>query len=187
MASGQRKFLLVAIDYFTKWVEAESYAKLGAKHVAKFIRKNLFCRYGIPHHIVSNNVIQFQGKVRALLRSYKVEHHKSLPYRPQANGAVEAANKNIKKILSKMTQTYRDWSDRLPYALWGYRTTVRTSTRATPSSLVYDSEAVLPVEVELESIRIAMEFELTEAQWAQQRHDNLTTLDSQRLKALYHT
>ena len=71
--------------------------------MAKFIRKNLFCRYGIPHHIVSDNGIQFQGEVRALLRSYKVEHHKSSPYRSQANGAVEAANKNIKKILSKMT------------------------------------------------------------------------------------
>ena len=122
-----------------------------------------------------------------MLRSYKVEHQKSLPHRPQANGAVEAANKNIKKILSKMTQTYRDWSDRLPYALWGYRTTVRTSTGATPFSLVYGSEAVLPVEVELESLWIVMESKLPETQWAQQRHNNLTTLDSQRLKALYHT
>ena len=105
--------------------------------------------------------------MRALLRSYKVEHYKSSPYRPQANGAIEAANKNIKKILSKMTQTYRDWSDRLPYALWGYRTIVRTSNGATPFSLVYGSEAVLPVEVELESLRIAMESELPETQWAQ--------------------
>ena len=61
-----------------------------------------------------------------------------------------------------MTQTYRDWSDRLPYALWGYRTTVRTSTGATPFSLVYGSEAVLPVEVELKSLRITMESKLPE-------------------------
>ena len=71
----------MAIDYFKKWVEAESYAKLGEKQVAKFIKKNLFCRYGIPHHIVSENGVQSQEEVRELLRSYKVEHHKSLPYK----------------------------------------------------------------------------------------------------------
>ena len=128
--------------------------------------KNLFYRYGVPHHIVSDNDVQFQGEVRALLRIYKVEHHKSSPYHPQTNGAVKAVNKNIKKILSKMTQNYRDWTDRLPYALWGYRTIVKTSTGATPFSLVYGSEEVLPVEVELESLRIAMESELPETQWA---------------------
>ena len=118
----------------------------------KFIRKKLFYRYRIPHHIISYNGIQFQGTVRELLRTYKVEHHKSSPYRPQVNGAVKAANKNIKKILSKMTQTYRDWVDRLPYALWGYQTIVRTSIGATPFSLVYGSKAVLLVDVEIESL-----------------------------------
>ena len=86
-----------------------------------------------------------------------------------------------------MTQTYQDWSDRLPYALWGYRTIVRTSIKATPFSLVYRSEAVLLVEVEIRSLRTSIEFELIDMQWAQQRHDNITTLDSQRIKALYHT
>ena len=95
----------MVVDYFTKWVNAELYAKLGAKQVVKFIKKNLF-QYGIPHHIFSDNGVQFQGEVRELLRSYKVEHHKSSPYHPQANRAVEAADKNIKKILSKITQTY---------------------------------------------------------------------------------
>ena len=92
-----------------------------------------------------------------------MEYHKSSPYHPQENEAIEAVNKNIKKILSKMTQTYRDWSDRLPYALWGYRTTVRTSTGATPFSLVYGSEAVLPVEVEIRSLWTVIESELPEA------------------------
>ena len=54
-ASNGHRFILVVVDYFTKWVEAESYTKLGAKQVAKFIQKNLFYRYGIPHHIVSDN------------------------------------------------------------------------------------------------------------------------------------
>ena len=60
----------------------------------------------ISQHIVSNNGVQFQREVRELLRSYKVEHHKSSPYHPQATGVVEAGNKTIKKILSKITHTY---------------------------------------------------------------------------------
>ena len=65
------------------------------------------------------------------------------------NGAVEAANKNIKKIIQKMMVSYKDWHEMLPFALHGYRTSVRTSTRATPYSLVYGMEAVLPFEVEV--------------------------------------
>ena len=96
--------------------------------MAKFIKKNLISRYGVPHHIVTDNGVQFQAETAKLLQRYGIKHHKSSPYRPQANGAVEAANKNIKRILSKMVKTYKDWSEYLPFALWGYRTTMRTIT-----------------------------------------------------------
>ncbi|XP_050222338.1 uncharacterized protein LOC126672432 [Mercurialis annua] len=152
-ASNGHEFIVVSIDYFTRWVEAESYKILGAKQMAEFIETRLICRYGIPHHIVSDNGVQFQAEVKQLLRENGIEHHKSSPYRPQANGAVEAANKNVKKILAKMVETYRDWSKKLPYALHGYRRTASTSTGATPYSLVYGMEVVLPIEVELQSLR----------------------------------
>ena len=83
------------------------------------------------------------------------------------NGAVEAANKNIKKIVQKMVTTYKDWHEMLPFALYGYRTTVHSSTGATPFSLVYGMEAVLPLEVEIPSLRVIMEAKLTEAEWCQ--------------------
>ena len=89
-----------------------------------------------------------------LCQQFKIQHHNSAPYWPKMNGAVEAANKNVKKILSKMTETYKDWHEHLPYALCAYRTSVRTSVGATPYSLVYGMEAVLPVEVEIPSLRI---------------------------------
>ncbi|PKI58586.1 hypothetical protein CRG98_021049 [Punica granatum] len=73
------------------------------------------------------------------------------------NGAVEAANKNIKRIIEKMTVTYRDWHEMLPFALLAYRTSIRTSTGATPYSLVYGMEAVLPIEVEIPSMRVLAE------------------------------
>ena len=85
------------------------------------------------------------------------------------NRAVEATNKNIKKILSKTANNYRDWHERLPYALMAYRTSIRTSTGATPFSLVYGMEAVLPVEVEIPSLRILSQTELFEEEWIQQR------------------
>ena len=81
------------------------------------------------------------------------------------NDAVEAANKNVKKIIAKATKTYKDWHEKLPFALHAYRIGVRTSTGATPYSLVYGMEAVLPIEVEIPSLRVLREIELEEAEW----------------------
>ena len=87
------------------------------------------------------------------------------------NGAIEAINKNVKKIVAKITDTYKDWHEKLPFALHAYRTVVRTFTRATPFSLVYGMEAVLPIEVEISSLRVLMEAKLEEAEWVQARYD----------------
>ena len=103
-------------------------------------------------------------EIAKLLQRYGIEHHKSSPYRPQANGAIEAANKNVKRILSKMVKTYKDWSEHLPFALWGYRTTTRTATRQTPFFLVYGSEAVLPIETEIKSLRVVVEAKTPESE-----------------------
>ena len=82
------------------------------------------------------------------------------------NGAVEAANKNIKKILVKMIDTYKDWHEYLPFALCAYRTYVRTSTGATLYLLVYVMEAILLAKVEISSLRILSQTELSEVEWA---------------------
>ncbi|RDX67373.1 hypothetical protein CR513_53765, partial [Mucuna pruriens] len=104
----------------------------------------------------------------------------------QMNGAVEADNKNIKKIVQKMVVTYKDWHDMLPYALHGYRTTVRTPTSATPYSLVYGTKFVLLVEIEIPSLRVIAEAEIKEAEWAQHRFDQLNLITKKRLTALCH-
>lgn len=89
------------------------------------------------------------------------------------NGVVEATNKNIKRIVQKMTKTYKDWHEMLPFALHGYITSVHTSTGATPYSLVYGMEVVLPIEVEIPSLRVIIEAYLDEAEWVQSRYDQL--------------
>ena len=115
-----------------------------------------------------------------------IAHHKSSPYRPQANGQVEADNKSIKKILSKMVVTYKNWAAKLRYALFGHRTTYKTATGMTPFNLVYGAEAVLPLEVNKESLRVILETKVPEVQWAQTRYDQLALLDEKRLRARYH-
>ncbi|XP_070014025.1 uncharacterized protein [Nicotiana sylvestris] len=102
--------------------------------------------------------------MREICKQFKIIHRNSTPYRPKANGAVEAANKNIKKILRKMIQSSRQWHEKLPFALLGYQTTVRTSVRATPYLLVYGTEAVIPAGVEIPSLRIIVEAEIEDSE-----------------------
>ncbi|XP_023884262.1 uncharacterized protein LOC111996506 [Quercus suber] len=102
------------------------------------------------------------------------------------NGVVESANKNIKKILVKMTDTYKDWHEYLPFALCTYRTLVHTSTGATPYSLLYNMEAILPVEVVIPSLRILSQTELSEAEWAYSRYEQLDMIDEKCMTAMCH-
>ena len=185
-SSSGLESILVAIDYFMKWVEATSYAKLNAAKVATFISSHIICRYGVPHELISDRGVHFRGEVDTLLQRYGIQHHRSSAYRPQTNGAVEAANKNIKRILRKTIETSRDWFEKLPFALWAYRTSFRTSTGATPYSLVYGMEAVLPIEIEMGSLRVALEQQISEAEWVQSRLDQLSLLDERRLRAADH-
>ncbi|XP_059288177.1 uncharacterized protein LOC132041485 [Lycium ferocissimum] len=102
------------------------------------------------------------------------------------NGAVEAANKNIKRILRKMIDNHKGWHEQLPYALLGYCTMARTSTGATPYLLVYGTEAVIPAEVEILSLRIIQEPKLDDAEWVRARYDQLALIDEKRMVAVCH-
>ena len=117
---------------------------------------------------------------------FKIQHHNSSTYRLKMNGIVEAANKNIKKIIQKMTVTYKYWHEMLPFALHGYRTSARTSTGATPYSLVYDMEVVLPIEVQIPSLRIIKDAGLDKDDWIQTRLDQLNLIDEKRLTVVCH-
>ncbi|XP_074298045.1 uncharacterized protein LOC141628850 [Silene latifolia] len=171
---------------FEEWVEAKSYKVLNAKQVAKFIQNDIICWYGVPHEFISDHGTHFQAETAVILEKYRIKHHKSSPYRPQTNGAVEAANKTVDTILRKMSDNYKEWPEKIPFALWGYRTSIRTATGANPYYLVYGMEAVQPVELEVPSLRILLESQVPEADWVQARYDSLVLLDERRLNALYH-
>ena len=153
----------MAIDYFTKWVKAASFSSVTKNVVARFIKQNLICRYGIPERIIIDNDTNLNNIMNtALCAQFKIQHHNSSAYQPKMNDVVEAANKNIKKIIQKMKVTYKDWHEMLPFPLHGYRTTARTSTGATPFSLIYSMEVVLPIEVQVPSLRIIKDEGLNE-------------------------
>ena len=84
------------------------------------------------------------------------------------NGVVEVVNKNIKNILAKMVVTYKDWVEKLPFTLWGYKTSIRASTLY---SLVYSSEAMLPIKVEIQSLRILVGTKVLEKDWMKERYE----------------
>ncbi|XP_055824354.1 uncharacterized protein LOC129892839 [Solanum dulcamara] len=131
--SNGHRFILLAIDYFTKWVESSIYKVVTKKVVADFVRNNILCQFGIPESIITDNVANLNSDlIKEICERFKIAHQNSITYQPQMNGAVEAANKNIKKILRKIVDSHRQWHEKLPYALLGYRTTIIASTRATP-------------------------------------------------------
>ncbi|RDX67766.1 Gypsy retrotransposon integrase-like protein 1, partial [Mucuna pruriens] len=181
-ASNRHRFILVAIDYFTKWVEAASYASVTRSVVVKFIKRDIICRYGLVAHIIMDNGTNLNNKMMTeLCEQFKIKHHNSTPYYPKMKGAIEPTNKNIKKIVQNMVVTFKDWHDMLPYALHGYCTLIRTSTGETPYSLVYDIEAVLLVEVKIPSLRVLVEVELSDAEWVQTELDQLNLIEEKQL------
>jgi len=162
--------------------ESASYANVTKKVVVKFIKEELICRYGRPNEIITDNATNMNNQMmKELCEEFKIQHHNLSPYRSTMNGVVEAANKNIKKILQKMVITYKDWHEMFSLALHGYRTSVRTSTSATPFSLVYGMEAVLPFEVEIPSLRVLMETQLEEAEWVQARFYQLNLIEEKKV------
>ncbi|XP_049375776.1 uncharacterized protein LOC125840854 [Solanum verrucosum] len=180
-ASNGHMFILVAIDYFTKWVKASSHKSVTKKVVTYFVRNNIIGRFGIPESIITDNGANLNsGLMHEICKRFKIIHRNTTPYRPQMNGAVKAANKNIKRVLRKMTDNYKHWHEIFSFALLGYRPTIRTSTGATPYLLVYGTEAVLPMEVEIPSLRIIQETELSEAKWMQNRYKQLMLIDEKK-------
>ena len=101
-ASNDHRFIFVVIDYFIKWVEAASYASVTKSVVARFIKREIICRYRLSKRIISDNGLNLNNDmVTEVCTRFKIKYHNLVPYRPKMNGTVEAANKNVKKIIAK--------------------------------------------------------------------------------------
>ena len=155
-ALRQLKFLVVGIDYFTKWVEAEPLATITEKSIHNFVSRNIICRYGIPRVLVSDNGKQFDNSAfRDFCSELGIRNHYSSPAHPQANGEVEITNRTLLKIIKTLLEGAKGiWPDELLSVLWAYRMTARTPTRETPFRLTYGADAVIPAEVGLTNYRV---------------------------------
>ncbi|GAU47343.1 hypothetical protein TSUD_302120 [Trifolium subterraneum] len=136
-ATRQVKYLIVAVDYFTKWIEAEPLAKIGASHILRFFKRNVLARFGIPQVVVTDNGTQFTNKkFQEFLAAIGTTQHFTSVEHPQTNGQAEAANRELHNVL------------------WSYKTTPHSTTGETPFRLTYETEAVIPVEIGEPSSRI---------------------------------
>ncbi|GJY19235.1 reverse transcriptase domain-containing protein [Tanacetum coccineum] len=148
-SSRGNKYILVAVDYLSKWVEAKALPTNDARVVVKFL-KSLFSRFSAPRAIISDRGTHFcNDKFVRVMSKYGVTHRLSTPYHPQTSGQVEVTNRGLKRILERTVGENRaSWSDKLDDALWAFRTAYKTPIGCTPYKLVYGKACHLPVELE---------------------------------------
>ncbi|CAH9109579.1 unnamed protein product [Cuscuta europaea] len=154
--TSNNRYIIVAIDYFTKWVEAEPLASITEAKCRHFVLKNILTRFGVPHQIISDNGTQFEAApFCALLEAWGIKHTFSSVAYPQGNGQVENANRILLEGLKKKLEAEGGgWVEELHNILWAYRTTPRRATGETPFSLYYGFEAKAPTEVTLPTRRV---------------------------------
>ena len=153
---GKIKFLVVAVDYFSKWVEAQPLATINGQNIVKFFWKQIICRFGLPSVVISDNDKQFANNpFREWCEQMRIKQRFTSVAHPEANGQTEVTNRTIVRGLAHRLEQARGlWVEELPSVLWAYRTTPRTATKETPFSLVYGSEAVIPPELLIPSTRV---------------------------------
>ncbi|GJX62129.1 putative nucleotidyltransferase, ribonuclease H [Tanacetum coccineum] len=147
--SKGNKYILVAVDYVSKWVKAQALPTNDAHILIRFLRR-LFARFGVPKALISDRGTQFcNSQLEKALQKYGVTHKLSIAYHPQTNRHTEVTNRAIKRIPERSVgYNSKNWSEKIDDALWAFRTVYKMPTRCTPFRLVYGKACHLPMEIE---------------------------------------
>jgi len=142
------KYLIVAIEYFTKWIEAEPVAQITSHKVQHFVWKNIVCRFGVLRRLISDNGTQFASlQMSKMCSEVGIKQVFASVEHPQTNGQVESVNRILLRGLKRRLEKAKGvWAEEVPRIVWAYHTTPQSSTMETPFSLVYGSDAMIPVE-----------------------------------------
>ena len=142
------KYIVVAIDYLTKWPEAKAIPEATAEQVSHFIYENIICQHGCPIKILSDRGSHFNNKMIAeLMKKFEIKHLLSTPYHPQTNGLVERFNRTLCESLAKLGTETDEWDLFIPPTLFAYRTSKNATTKMEPFFLVYGRQAKLPIDI----------------------------------------
>ncbi|GKB57794.1 reverse transcriptase domain-containing protein [Tanacetum coccineum] len=148
-SSRGNKYILVVVDYLSKWVEAKALPTNDARVVVKFL-KSLFAQFGTPRAIISDRRTYFcNDQFAKVMSKYGVTHRLATAYHPQTSVQVEVSNRGLKRILERTVgENHASWSDKLDDALWAFHTAFKTPIGCTPYKLVYGKSCHLPIELE---------------------------------------
>nr|GEV52312.1 hypothetical protein [Tanacetum cinerariifolium] len=148
-SSRGNKYILVAVDYLSKWVEAKALPTNDARVVCRFL-KSLFARFGTPRAIISDRGTHFcNDQFAKVMLKYGVTHRLATAYHPQTSGQVEVSKRSLKRILERAVgENCASWSDKLDDALWAFRKTYKTPIGCTPYKLVYEKACHLQIKLE---------------------------------------
>jgi IS30 family transposase len=149
------KFAVVAVEYFTRWIETKPLALITSDSVKKFFWQNIVCRFGVPRTLTVDNGKQFNSdKFKEFCTSIGTKLAFASVYHPESNGAVEQANRAIFSVISKTLFNLRKgkWVEELSKVVWSHNTTASRTIGFTPFKLLYGEEAMLPEEIKHESL-----------------------------------
>jgi hypothetical protein len=185
-SSKGHRFMLVAMDYFTKWTKVVPLMNRTHKEVIEFITEHIIHRFSIPQTLTTDQGTSFvSSQVRELIESYKIRFLNSSPYYAQANGQAESRNKTlIKLIKKKIEDNPRRWHEVLSEALWAHCISRHGAIKVTPFELVYGQEVILPIEVNLAAYRLAKQNELSTVDYHDSMMDNIDEVTDKRLQGL---
>jgi hypothetical protein len=185
-SSKERRFILVATDYFTKWTEVVLLRNMTHREVISFVQEHIIYQFEVPQTLTTDQGPSFMShQFWEFTKSMKIELLNSSPYYAQATGQAEASNKVLIKIIKKrIKDSLRRWHEKLSEVLWTHRTSRQGVTKVTTFELEYSQVAVLPMEIGLHSLRVTRLGSLSAKEYHELMMDKINDGHGSRLKAL---